>query len=343
MPKASRTWVAALSSSALGLGVLATAPSTFAASTAPEAVAHQPSAAATTPVLARGDRGKAVARLQADLRRLGYVMTGPVDGIFGPKTAAGVRAFQRAHGLPVTGVVTAAVWAALTRSLADGSTGSAGAAAPADSTATPLLARGDRGRWVATLQADLRRLGYTVTGPVDGIFGPKTAAGVRAFQEHEGLPATGTVDRATWQALVQAVARAPEAQGQSSAGPAAQAGPAAAPTMIAGHRVVAVHHMLATAYGPSLQDNYPYGPTDYFGQPLQPGMVAVDPSVIPLRSLVYVTGYTDPNLPAGGFVGRAMDTGGAIKGNRIDIYMDAGPRAVSNFGIEPVSVYVLAP
>jgi peptidoglycan hydrolase-like protein with peptidoglycan-binding domain len=344
LPKASRTWVAALSSSALGLGVLATAPSTFAASTAPEAVVHQLSTAATTPALARGDRGKAVAQLQADLRRLGYVMTGPVDGIFGPKTAAGVRAFQHADGLPVTGVVTAAVWAALTRSLADGSSGeSAGAAAPADSTAMPLLAQGDRGRWVATLQADLRRLGYVMTGPVDGIFGPKTAAGVRAFQEDESLPATGTVDRATWQALVQAVARAPEAQGRSSAGPAAQVGPATAPTMIAGHQVVAVYHMLATAYGPNLQDNYPYGPTDYFGQPLQPGMIAVDPSVIPLRSLVYVTGYTDSNLPAGGFVGRAMDTGGAIKGNRIDIYMDAGPQAVSNFGIEPVTVYVLAP
>ena len=110
---------------------------------------------------------------------------------------------------------------------------------------------------------------------------------------------------------------------------------------IDGYPVLKVIHMTATAYGPSLQDNYPYGPVDYFGQPLEPGMVAVDPSVIPLKAHVYVTGYTDGRLPKGGFLGQAMDEGGAIKGNRIDIYMNANPLTVSNFGIEPVTVYVL--
>ncbi len=99
--------------------------------------------------------------------------------------------------------------------------------------------------------------------------------------------------------------------------------------------------MQATAYGPSLQDNYPYGPVDAFGQPLKPGMVAVDPSLIPLKSYVYVKGYTDTHLPSGGFLGRAMDTGGAIKGHRVDIFMNANSQTVSNFGIEPVTVYVL--
>jgi 3D (Asp-Asp-Asp) domain-containing protein len=112
---------------------------------------------------------------------------------------------------------------------------------------------------------------------------------------------------------------------------------------IDGYRIQAVYHMMATAYGPSLQDNYPYGPTDYFGNPLKAGDVAVDPSVIPLKSLVYVKGYTDPHLPAGGFVGHALDTGGAIKGMRIDIFMNANAQTVSNFGIEPVTVYLLAP
>lgn len=111
--------------------------------------------------------------------------------------------------------------------------------------------------------------------------------------------------------------------------------------MIDGRPVLQVIHMIATAYGPSLQDNYPYGPVDAFGQPLAPGMVAVDPSVIPLHTYVYVSGYTDQNLPSGGFLGHAMDTGGAIKGDRIDIFMNANARTVSNFGIEPVTVYVL--
>ncbi len=110
---------------------------------------------------------------------------------------------------------------------------------------------------------------------------------------------------------------------------------------IDGRPVIAVYHMRATAYGPSLKDNYPYGPVDAFGQPLARGMVAVDPRLIPLKSYVYVKGYTDPRLPQGGFLGRAMDTGGAIKGHRIDIFMNANSQTVSNFGIEPVTVYVL--
>lgn len=111
--------------------------------------------------------------------------------------------------------------------------------------------------------------------------------------------------------------------------------------MIDGYPVIAVYQVRATAYGPSLKDNYPFGPVDAFGQPLQAGMIAVDPSLIPLKSRVYVKGYTDHNLPTGGFLGRAMDTGGAIKGHRIDIFMNASPQTVSNFGIEPVTVYVL--
>lgn len=43
-----------------------------------------------------------------------------------------------------------------------------------------------------------------------------------------------------------------------------------------------------------------------------PSVIAVDPNVIPLGSKVYIPGY-------GNFV--AGDTGGAIKGNRIDIHM----------------------
>lgn len=115
------------------------------------------------------------------------------------------------------------------------------------------------------------------------------------------------------------------------------------PKTIDGHKILHVYHMIATAYGPSLQDNYPYGPVDAFGKPLKPGMIAVDPSIIPLKSRVYVQGYHDAYLPHGGFAGRALDTGGAIKGMRIDIFMNAGAGTVSNFGVQPVTVDVLAP
>ncbi|MEG1500413.1 MAG: 3D domain-containing protein [Clostridiales bacterium] len=61
------------------------------------------------------------------------------------------------------------------------------------------------------------------------------------------------------------------------------------------------------------------------------GTIAVDPSVIPLGSYLYVEGY--------GY-GRAEDTGGAIKGNRIDVFMDS-EGACRQWGVKKVDVYVL--
>jgi peptidoglycan hydrolase-like protein with peptidoglycan-binding domain len=208
----------------------------------------------------------------------------------------------------------------------------------------PALSVGAQGHLVATLQADLRLAGYLQVGPVDGSFGPQTEAALRAFQAAHRLKVTGSVDQATWNALMaQVKSAAPTVAALRPSATARGNTTAAKPATIDGHRILAVYHMVATAYGPSLKDNFPYGPTDFFGQPLKPGMVAVDPSLIPLKSLVYVKGYTDPILPQGGFLGRALDTGDAIVGHRIDIYLKASPQQVSKFGIEPVTVYVLAP
>lgn len=111
---------------------------------------------------------------------------------------------------------------------------------------------------------------------------------------------------------------------------------------INGYTITRVLHVVATAYGPSLQDNYPYGPVDASGKPLVPGDIAVDPSVIPMGSHLYVAGYKSPSLPQGGELGWARDTGGAIKGNRIDIFINGNAQQVSNFGVQPVTVYVLS-
>ncbi len=100
--------------------------------------------------------------------------------------------------------------------------------------------------------------------------------------------------------------------------------------------------MEATAYGLTAQDNYPYGATDYFGQPLTAGDIAVDPSVIPLGTCLYVTGYSSPYLPQGGFIGEADDTGGAIKGAHIDIFENLNNESqISAFGIQHVQVTIL--
>lgn len=53
--------------------------------------------------LARGSRGPEVTELQKRLNMIGYVV-GPIDGIFGRQTEAGVRLFQKERGLKVDGI-----------------------------------------------------------------------------------------------------------------------------------------------------------------------------------------------------------------------------------------------
>lgn len=60
--------------------------------------------------------------------------------------------------------------------------------------------------------------------------------------------------------------------------------------------------------------------------------IAVDPSVIPLGSKVYIPGY--------GYA-IASDTGGAIKGDIIDLYMNS-ESACNSWGRRPVTVYIVA-
>lgn len=94
---------------------------------------------------------------------------------------------------------------------------------------------------------------------------------------------------------------------------------------------------IATAYDSSAGSNGPWGAVDYFGLPLRFGDVAVDPKVIPLGTRLWITGYSDPALPRGGFYARAVDEGGAIQGNRIDIYLPT-PSQAMQFGVETVRV-----
>ena len=86
--------------------------------------------------------------------------------------------------------------------------------------------------------------------------------------------------------------------------------------------------MEATAYIPS--DGGGSGITAT-GMVAQHGVVAVDPDVIPLGSHVFIPGYG---------VAVAGDTGGAIRGNRIDLCMNTYHEAIS-FGRGVVDVYIL--
>ncbi|KMY32593.1 peptidoglycan-binding protein [Lysinibacillus xylanilyticus] len=60
-------------------------------------------------------------------------------------------------------------------------------------------------------------------------------------------------------------------------------------------------------------------------------VISVDPAIIPLGSKVYVEGYGEAI---------AGDTGGAIKGNRIDVFIPSQQDAI-NFGVKKLKVTIL--
>ena len=94
---------------------------------------------------------------------------------------------------------------------------------------------------------------------------------------------------------------------------------------------------LATAYDPSPEENGGYAGQSATGVPLQKGVIAVDPRVIPLGSRVYVEAV-DGSWSYGYAV--AADTGGAIKGNRVDLLFLTKSECYQ-FGRRKCRVYVL--
>jgi len=104
-----------------------------------------------------------------------------------------------------------------------------------------------------------------------------------------------------------------------------------------------VLEMKATAYTASLKDTgkapgHPLFGITATGMKARKGVVAVDPKVIPLHTKLYVE-ILDPNTPDYGFC-IAGDVGGAIKGNKIDLYYDS-QEYVDRFGVKKVRVYIL--
>lgn len=86
----------------------------------------------------------------------------------------------------------------------------------------------------------------------------------------------------------------------------------------------------ATAYTQSVEEGTADGITAS-GTVVHRGVVAVDPDYIPLGTRLYIENY--------GYA-YAEDTGGAIKGNRIDLFMDSKTEAMQ-FGRQSVKVWVV--
>lgn len=98
----------------------------------------------------------------------------------------------------------------------------------------------------------------------------------------------------------------------------------------------------ATAYDLSYEScgkhpGDPYYGISASGMQMSRGVVAVDPSVIPMGTKLYIESLD--SYPDYGFA-VAGDTGGAIKGNKVDLFMDSRSEALQ-FGRRKVKVYIL--
>lgn len=163
---------------------------------------------------------------------------------------------------------------------------------------------GMRGDEVKLVQRLLAEMGFYV-GEIDGIFGNGTLQGVRDFQTVSSLVPDGVVGPETLAALKRS-----EGAGISPS------------------RYSRSLTMNASAYS-----RFDSGNSSYTcrGNLLRKGLVAVDPNVIPLGTRLYIPGY--------GYA-IADDTGGAIRGNTIDLAFDSHEEAIQ-FGRRRITVNIL--
>jgi peptidoglycan hydrolase-like protein with peptidoglycan-binding domain len=137
------------------------------------------------PTLHMGSTGPDVRRLQRVLVEIKLLDFTRIDGDFGSVTEGVVKGFQQDNGLAVDGIVGPQTWSAL----------------PADPN-TPELAQGSTGAAVSALQKGLKT--YAAQNPaadpgaIDGVFGLRTAAAVRAYQTDRGVAVDAIVGDRTW-------------------------------------------------------------------------------------------------------------------------------------------------
>jgi peptidoglycan hydrolase-like protein with peptidoglycan-binding domain len=162
--------------------------------------------------LRRGSSGPYVVIVQTSLNRIAQNYPAipkipTVDGIFGSRTEASVRAFQQIFGLTPDGIVGKATWyelvrlyTAVTRLSELRSQGQRFYAI--DWEYPNSLYPGDQGNKIRHLQYMLSMLSEFIDEipniSIDGIYGPATESAVRAAQGWFGLPVTGITNSATW-------------------------------------------------------------------------------------------------------------------------------------------------
>lgn len=138
-----------------------------------------------------GSKGEQVTLLQKYLKSFGYY-TATVDGDYGNLTVAAVKKYQSKAGLKADGWFGPITCAAFNKKLQEAAAANEKAKAATDSfDCTNIdLRENAKGDQVKKLQEVLKTLGYYPYS-VDGDFGPKTTAAVKAYQKAKGLAQDG--------------------------------------------------------------------------------------------------------------------------------------------------------
>lgn len=277
-----------------------------------------------------GDRGEEVREVQVCLIAQ-ELLSGEADGICGLATVEAIKAFQEAVGLPVDGICGESTFRLL-RAAAYGEIDITDFMVDTSSGATEtveienhevitdtyaeigsVIKHGMNGPGVVDVQNKLIELGF-LEGTADGICGLATVRAIKNFQESIGMPADGVCGIMTYAALENSQYTADNSEWEESVAEFPQFS-----------RTIRVE---ATAY--SSQESGLNLHTA-IGTPVRYGVIAVDPSIIPLGTRVYIPGYGEAV---------AEDTGGDIVGYRIDIAFETYAEALE-FGRQSLEIYII--
>ncbi len=280
-----------------------------------------------------GSSGSDVAEVQNILIAMGY-MDGSADGVCGSGTVDAIKSFQANAGIEADGVAGAQTLDMLaaaaqqfesakapakrsvkssSKSITESKSSSEDVYAPIGSVVKP----GMHGEGVVDVQKKLIAQGF-LSGRADGECGPATVSALKQFQASVGLPADGVCGLMTYAALEDASYNTSDTTWEDVLDYEAEQSRSYGRTI----------YVDATAYSAYDPGNGSYTARGSF---LRKGIIAVDPSVIPLGTRVYIPGYGEAI---------ADDTGGAIVGNRIDIAFDSHEEAIY-FGRQQLEIYII--
>src|SRR5262245_21036776 len=127
-----------------------------------------------------------VRAVQRELAARGFDV-GTVDGVPSAKTNAAISAYEKAHGLPVTGTASEE----LLRNILLGDSVPSGGTSGSVTEKTGTATLGERAK-VRAVQQILADLGYS-PGAIDGAMGDATSNAISAFQRDRKVTETGTI------------------------------------------------------------------------------------------------------------------------------------------------------